>query len=171
MLLISKSWKGTKYQQTWSTTTLNDKIIPAMNFFKAFDSQNLKIFGIQIADYFCRYRSQVRGCRSDLPIRSKPQLTGLHSWWPSVVRLDQRPISNMGILHVRVIRIYVYTSPVHLKCPIHKILWLKYLPIIVYTYMYYLECCTLYVLITFCKYLKKSPVTTIEVNHIPTCGL
>ena len=33
ILLISKSWKGAKYQQTWSTTTPNDKIIPAMNFF------------------------------------------------------------------------------------------------------------------------------------------
>ena len=37
ILFISKSWKGTKYQPTWSTTTPNDKIIPPMNFFKAFN--------------------------------------------------------------------------------------------------------------------------------------
>ena len=43
--LISKSWKVTKYQQTWSTTTPNDKIMPAMIFFWAFDSQ--KLFAIK----------------------------------------------------------------------------------------------------------------------------
>ena len=31
--LISKSWKGTKYQQTWSTTTPNDKNNPSHEFF------------------------------------------------------------------------------------------------------------------------------------------
>ena len=80
ILLISKSWKGTEYQQTWSTTTPNDKIIPAIIFFKAFDSQKLDIFRHlkkkNSADFFRRLFLPIAITGASVSLQSSDPIVG-----------------------------------------------------------------------------------------------